>query len=129
MLRLNTRDPGFEKAFRRLVKDRRESDGDVARDVQIMLDDVRNRGDEALAELTARFDGHTLATDEDWRITPEACREAFDALKPDLRAALELAAQRIRAYHEAQRPEDRDYVDDTGMRLGAHWRAVDAAGL
>ena len=46
MLRLNTRDPGFEKAFRRLVRDRRESDDDVARDVQIILDDVRNRGDE-----------------------------------------------------------------------------------
>ncbi len=129
MLRLNTRDPGFEKAFRRLVRDRRESDGDVARDVQLILDQVRNRGDEALAELSARFDAHTLVTEDDWRITPEACREAFDALKPDLRAALELAAQRIRAYHEAQKPEDRDYVDATGMRLGVHWRPVDAAGL
>ncbi|MBA3054938.1 MAG: histidinol dehydrogenase [Sphingomonadales bacterium] len=129
MLRLNTRDPGFAQAFRRLVRDRRESDADVARDVQIILDDVRNRGDDALVELTAKFDGHTLAADEDWRISAEACREAFDALKPDLRAALELAAQRIRAYHEAQRPADRDYVDDTGVRLGAVWRAVDAAGL
>jgi len=129
MLRLNTRDPGFEKAFRRLVRDRRESDENVTRDVQIILDDVRNRGDTALAELTAKLDGHALATDEDWRIGPEACREAFDALMPDLRAALELAAARIRAYHEAQKPQDRDYVDETGMRLGAVWRAVDAAGL
>ena len=129
MLRLSTRDPGFDKAFRRIVRDRRESDDNVARDVQIILDDVRNRGDEALAELTAKFDGHSLATEDDWRISPEACREAFDALKPDLRAALELAAQRIRAYHEAQRPEDRDYTDEAGIRLGAVWRPVDAAGL
>jgi len=129
MLRLSTRDPGFDKAFRRLVRDRRESGENVARDVQIILSDVRNRGDAALAELTAKLDGHTLASEDDWRIGPDACREAFDALKPDLRAALELAAARIKAYHEAQKPEDRDYVDETGMRLGAVWRPVDAAGL
>lgn len=129
MLRLNTRDPGFAKAFRRLVADRRESEDSVARDVQLILEDVRNRGDAALAELTARFDGHPLASEDDWRITPDACRAAFDALAPELRAALELAGQRITAYHEAQLPADRDGVDEAGVRLGARWRAVDAAGL
>ncbi|MDE2403244.1 MAG: histidinol dehydrogenase [Sphingomonadales bacterium] len=129
MLRLSTRDPGFDKAFRRLVRDRRESESDVARDVALILDDVRVRGDAALAEYTARFDGHALASDDDWRITPEACAAAFAALDPDLRAALETAAARIRAYHAAQLPENRDYTDATGTRLGAVWRAVDAAGL
>lgn len=129
MLRLNTRDPDFDQAFRRLVRDRRESEDDVARDVTLILDDVRKRGDAALAELTQRFDGHSLASDDNWRIHPEACRQAFDELKPELRAALELAAQRIRAYHEAQKPADRDEVDETGVRLGARWRPVDAAGL
>jgi len=129
MLRLNTRDPGFEKAFRRLVRDRRESDEDVARDVEIILADVRNRGDAALAELTAKFDSHALNDAADWRIDAAACRDAYDALKPDLRAALELAAQRIRAYHEVQLPADRDYTDEAGVRLGAVWRPVDAAGL
>ncbi len=129
MLRLNSADPGFDKAFRRLVADRRESDEDVARDVALILNDVKNRGDAAVAELTQRFDGHTLSTDEDWRIGPDACREAFDALLPDLRAALELAAQRIRAFHEAQLPIDRDATDAAGVRMGARWSAVDAAGL
>ena len=129
MLRLNSRDPGFDQAFRRLVADRRESDGDVARDVALILDDVRNRGDVALAELTQRFDGHSLAAEANWRIEPEACREAYDGLAPALRDALELAATRIRAYHEAQKPEDRDYTDAAGVRLGARWWPVDAAGL
>ena len=129
MLRLNTRDPGFAKAFQRLVNDRRESDEDVARDVTRILDDVRNRGDTVLKELTERFDGYKLATEADWRISAEDCRQAYDELKPDLRAALELAAQRIRAFHEAQRPANRDTIDDAGVRLGAIWRAVDAAGL
>lgn len=129
MLRLNSRDSGFEQAFQRLVRDRRESDADVARDVTVILNDVRARGDAALAELTQRFDGHHLTTKEDWRISPDACRQAFDNLQPDLRAALELAAQRIRAFHETQKPADRDEVDEAGVRLGARWRPVDAAGL
>ena len=129
MLRLNTRDPGFAAAFERLVSDRRESDDDVSRDVSLILADVRNRGDEALIEYTARWDDYQLATDADWRVAPEACREAFDALPPDLRAALELAAQRIRAYHDAQLPQDRDGRDEAGVRLGARWLPVDSAGL
>ena len=129
MLRLNSRDAGFDKAFRQLVNDRRESDADVSRVVGIILDDVRNRGDAALVDLTARYDGHTLSSDDDWCISAEACRDAFDDLLPDLRAALELAAQRIRAYHEAQKPKNSDKTDDAGVRLGARWNAVDAAGL
>ncbi len=129
MLRLNSRDPGFEKAFKRLVADRRESDEDVARDVQIILADVKNRGDAALTEMTARWDSYALSADADWSYGAEECREAFDALKPDLRAALELAAQRIRAFHEKQLPKNRDETDDVGVRMGSKWRAVDAAGL
>ncbi|MFM5884655.1 MAG: histidinol dehydrogenase [Novosphingobium sp.] len=127
MLRLNTRDPGFALAFRRLVADRRESGENVARDVSVILSDVKNRGDQSVAELTSRFDGHDLG--DAWTLSAEACREAFDELKPDLRAALELAAQRIRAFHEAQRPADRDDTDVQGVRMGARWLPVDAAGL
>jgi len=129
MLRLSSSDPGFASAFAQLVADRRESDSDVAGQVAAIIADVRARGDAVLAELTERFDHHTLSSEADWRISPEACHEAYDALEPRLRAALELAATRIRAYHAAQLPEDRDYTDAQGVRLGAHWLPVDAAGL
>lgn len=129
MLRLDTRDPGFAKAFKRLVADRRESGDDLARDVEAILGEVKTRGDAALADMTVRWDGHTLASDADWQFSGEQCREAFDALKPDLRAALELAATRIRAFHEKQLPANRDETDAAGVRMGAIWRAVDAAGL
>jgi histidinol dehydrogenase len=129
MRRLNSRDPGFAADFARLVADRRESDPDVARDVAAILRQVQDRGDDAVAELTLRFDGHALAGDADWQVDAEACARAFDELEPALRTALELAASRIRAYHAAQLPEDRDYTDAAGVRLGAQWRAVDAAGL
>ncbi|MBX9642828.1 MAG: histidinol dehydrogenase [Novosphingobium sp.] len=129
MLRLNTRDPKFAQAFERLVADRRESGENVARDVQVILSDVKNRGDAALTEMTSRWDQYALAQDSDWQVSREDCHEAFEALKPDLRAALELAAQRIRAFHEKQLPKNRDETDDLGVRMGSKWRAVDAAGL
>ncbi|WP_395332782.1 histidinol dehydrogenase [Novosphingobium sp. BL-8H] len=128
MQRLSSKDAGFAEAFQRVVADRRESATDVARDVADILAAVRARGDAALADYTARFDGHDL-DQTGWRIDAETCRAAFEALSPDLRSALELAAERIRAYHAAQLPENRDYTDAAGVRLGAVWRAVDAAGL
>ena len=127
MRRLDTREPGFAAAFDRLVRDRRESDSEVARDVAEIINDVRLRGDEAVADYTQRFDRHVLG--EDWRVAAADCREAFEALDPTLRAALELAAERIRSYHLAQRPADRNTTDAEGVRLGARWTAVDAAGL
>ncbi|MXP25368.1 histidinol dehydrogenase [Altererythrobacter indicus] len=129
MLRLDTRSDDFARKFDRVVNDRRESDADIAQTVRDILARVKARGDEAVADYTARFDRYTFARDEDWVITPETCKAAFDALDPKLREALELAADRIRAYHEAQLPADRDYTDDAGVRLGAKWSAVDAAGL
>lgn len=129
MRMLRADDAGFEADFAAIVADRRESGGDVRRDVAAILADVRQRGDAALAELTERFDGHRLTADADWRIGAEECRAAHDALDAPLRDALTLAADRIRAYHEQQLPADRDYIDAIGMRLGARWRAVEAAGL
>ena len=127
-LRLSTRDKDFAQAFDKLVRGRRESDIEVSRDVAAIIADVKARGDAALADYTARFDDHSL-DGNGWSIGKDACAEAYAALSDDLRAALDLAANRIRAYHEAQLPEDRDYTDAAGVRLGARWSAVDAAGL
>ena len=124
---LRSADPDFEDAFARVVADRRESAADVGADVAAILAEVRQRGDAALVEYTARFDGFDLGSD--WHIGAQACRAAYDSLEPVLRKALETAADRIRAYHEGQLPEDRDYTDAVGMRLGARWKPVEAAGL
>jgi len=129
MQRLNITDPGFETAFARLVDGRRESDIEVRQDVADIIARVRAKGNAALEEYTARFDKHRLVTESDWRIAPQACRAAYEALTPDLRDALDLAAKRIEAYHREQLPADRDSTDDAGVRLGARWSPVDAAGL
>ncbi|BDW82015.1 histidinol dehydrogenase [Erythrobacter sp. Dej080120_24] len=126
---LSTFDPDFEQRFARVVDARREADNDVTGVVQDILRTVRTGGDDALVQYTQRFDGYSMVDDADWIITADRCAEAYAGLEPELRDALELAAARIRAYHEAQLPENRDYTDDAGVRLGAIWRPVDAAGL
>jgi len=125
LIRLDNRDPGFVAAFAALVEGRRESDSDVSRDVSAILARVRAEGDAAVADLTQKFDGHSLP----WRIDMAQCHAALEDLDQGLRAALKLAADRISAFHEGQRPTDRDMTDAAGVRLGARWNAVDAAGL
>jgi histidinol dehydrogenase len=129
MQRLLASDPAFAAQFDALVNDRRESDSDVSEQVSAILRDVKERGDEALVRFSERFDSYPLASDPAWIISAEACRAAYDALDAKLRDALELAARRIAAYHQDQLPADRDFTDDAGVRQGAIWRPVDAAGL
>ncbi|WP_108786554.1 histidinol dehydrogenase [Erythrobacter sp. Alg231-14] len=129
MQTLSTLDPEFDRLFARVVNARREADSDVAGVVQDILRTVKTGGDDALVQYTQRYDGYSLIDDADWKITPERCAQAYEDLDGELRDALNLAATRIRAYHEAQLPENRDYTDDAGVRMGAIWRPVDAAGL
>jgi len=129
MQMLKQSDPGFDIAFRQIVANRRDSGDDVSAAVQGIIHEVKTRGDIALAEYSARFDNHQLGGGDDWQISKDACHAAFNGLEPELREALELAATRIGDYHKAQLPENRDYIDKAGVRLGAIWRAVDAAGL
>ncbi|WP_294338940.1 histidinol dehydrogenase [uncultured Sphingomonas sp.] len=128
MLKLSTTDPRFDADFAALVNARREADADVARDVQTIVRAVRDEGDAAVAAYTKRLDGHDLA-ETGWRIERADLLAAFEGLTTELRAALELAAERIAAYHAKQVPADRDETDSAGVRLGARWRAVDAAGV
>ena len=113
MRRLDASDAGFAAQFDALVDDRRESASDVSADVAAIIARVKVEGDAALADYTAKFDRFDLDT-SGWSISTDECAAAYDALAPELRDALNLAAERIRAYHAAQLPEDRDYRDSTG---------------
>jgi histidinol dehydrogenase len=128
VIRLDSTDADFAAAFTDLVNARREADEDVARDVTAIIARVRSEGDAALRDLTQRFDRFDLDA-SGWRIDRADCLAAWEGLTPDLRDALELAAERIATYHAKQKPEDRDEIDAQGIRLGARWRAVDAAGV
>jgi len=88
-------------ALARLVEFEAAQDPEVDRVVAAIIADVRRRGDAALVEYTARFDGHTVATAADLAIGADAMRAAHDGLPEPLRAALAVAARRIRTFHAA----------------------------
>lgn len=127
-LRLNASDSDFETRFTALVDARRETDTDIARDVAAIIADVRARGNEAVAEYTRKFDGFDLAT-TGWSVTKEQRIAALEGLDAELRSALELAAARIRTFHEKQKPENSETTDEAGVRMGSRWSAVETAGL
>ena len=126
--RLDASAPAFATAFAAIVDARRDSDGDVAADVAAIIADVRARGDAAVADLTARFDRVDLDA-VGWEIPLTEMDAALAGLDLDLRAALDLAAARIRAFHERQRPVGNDATDAAGVRTGVRWSAIEAAGL
>lgn len=128
MIRLSTSDPSFDRDFTALVDARREADADVARDVRTIVASIRDEGDAALHAFTRKFDRHDL-NETGWRIERADWLAAYEALDAPLREALDLAAARITAYHEQQRPADSDTTDDAGVRLGARWNAIQAAGI
>ncbi len=125
---LSTIDPEFEAAFQAVLGAKREDSPDVDAIVADIIADVRERGDAAVIELTAKFD--RLELDAAGLRFSEAEIDGFCAQVSDEdRAALELAADRICAYHSPQMPEDALWTDDVGAQLGWRWTPVSAAGL
>jgi histidinol dehydrogenase len=125
---LDTTEEGFESRFAALLTAKREEAEDVDAAVSDILAAVRLRGDEALCELTERFDRVALAP-EALRVGEDEIEAAIGGVPSAERAALETAAERIRAYHARQIPEDARWTDEAGAELGWRWRPVDAAGL
>ncbi|NYS23559.1 histidinol dehydrogenase [Rhodobacteraceae bacterium 2376] len=125
---LNAADPGFSAEFAALLGAKREDAPDVDDTVAAIIADVRTRGDAALIELTARFDRLELTAESLAFSAAEIDAHCARVCAED-RAALELAAERIRAYHTRQMPEDARWTDASGADLGWRWSAVGAAGL
>ena len=125
---LDATDTDFEAAFVALLGAKREDSPDVDATVAEIIADVRARGDAAVIELTERFDRVTL-TPETLRFSPEEIAALVADVPQHERAALELAAERIRAYHARQMPEDASWTDESGATLGWRWGPVSAAGL
>ncbi|WP_170443650.1 histidinol dehydrogenase [Ruegeria arenilitoris] len=125
---LDTTSADFETGFQALLSAKREDSPDVDAVVAQIIADVRSRGDAAVIELTAKFDRLQLTPDT-LAFSADEVTQAIATVSDDDRAALELAAARIRAYHERQMPQDQEWTDEAGATLGWRWSAVSAAGL
>ncbi len=128
MRRLDIRDPDFPAQFERLVADTREEDRGVAGEVAAIIARVRQEGFSAVVDLTERFDRVDI-TAASAEVAPRERAAAVGRVATAEREALEMAAARIRAFHEAQRPADGAHTDATGVRAGWRWTPVERAGL
>ncbi|MDG1369270.1 MAG: histidinol dehydrogenase [Paracoccaceae bacterium] len=126
--RLSYDDPEFEAGFQELLLQKREADENVDQVVAGIIADVRARGVQAVCELTSKFDRFDL-TEDRLAITEAEIEAAIAEVTPEQRAALELAAERIIAYHARQLPQDESWIDPAGATLGWRWGPVDSAGL
>jgi histidinol dehydrogenase len=125
---LSTEDTTFEAGFSALLGMKREESVDVDETVARIIARVRAEGDAAVIALTAEFDRLNL-TPEGLAFTQAEIDAECAKVSAEDRAALELAAARIEAYHLRQRPEDALWEEESGAQLGWRWTPVSAAGL
>lgn len=126
--RLDARAADFETAFVALLGAKREVSEDVDRAVAAIIEDVVARGDEALADYSRRFDRVDVKA-KGLRISKDEIAAARAACSPKDLEALGLAATRIRAFHQRQKPQDQIFEDAEGVKLGWRWSAIRAVGL
>ncbi|PLX37464.1 MAG: histidinol dehydrogenase [Hyphomicrobiales bacterium] len=125
---LDSKDSDFEERFRALLSVKREAAADVDAAVAAIIADVRKRGDEAVIELTGRFDRLDLS-EKGLRISQDEIDAAIEQVDAETLKALTLARDRIAAHHGRQMPRDDRYVDSAGVELGSRWTAVESVGL
>jgi histidinol dehydrogenase len=127
-IRLDTRSADFAASFRDFLDSKRETSADVDAAARAIVKDVAARGDVALKEYTLKFDRLDLDR-AGLRVTPDELAVAAQACEPAALAALELARDRIEAFHRRQLPRDDRFTDALGVELGSRWTAIDAVGL
>jgi histidinol dehydrogenase len=128
MRRFRFTDPGFEADFSAFVEERRDTPEEVDAIVRDVLAAVRTEGLEALLRFAREFDRVELDA-QSIRVSQIEIEEGAAACPQEVRAAIDFAAKRIRAYHERQRPADHRFTDEAGVELGWRWTPLDAVGI
>jgi histidinol dehydrogenase len=130
--RLSTISGSFEADFKARLHWSADTDAAIEQRVADILADVQLRGDAAVLEYTARFDGLDAAGMGQLELTQAELKAAFDTIPAAQRDALEAAARRVRSYHEAQKKasgESWSYRDEDGTLLGQKVTPVDRVGI
>jgi histidinol dehydrogenase len=130
--RLSTASGQFEAEFTARLHWAADTDAAIEQRVAEILADVQVRGDAAVLEYTARFDGLASASMQALELTQAELKAAFDAIPDAQRSALQAAAARVRTYHEAQKKasgESWSYRDENGSLLGQKVTPLDRVGI
>ncbi len=129
MRRLSTQDQNFKKVFAELLAFETVNDPNLVQTVDQIIADVRQYGDDHVLKLTQQFDRHPAHQFSDLELSQQQLEAAFDGLNQEIREALQLAADRIRTFHEAQKQDSWTYVDDLGNTLGQKVTPLDRVGI
>ncbi|SMC09245.1 histidinol dehydrogenase [Nitratiruptor tergarcus] len=125
----HTDDSSFQREFTAILE---RSDMDIEQVTPIVMqiiDEIKKEGDDALYRHIAKFDGWEPKSSEDLRIDAALMQKAYENLDEKLRAALHLAYERIKAYHEKQMPKSWNDFEENGTILGQKVTPVERAGL
>jgi histidinol dehydrogenase len=131
-VRLSTADLDFEARLTSLRHWSADADAAIEQRVADILADVQRRGDAAVLEYTARFDGLIAVSAAELELSQADFKEAFDGLPEVQRRALQDAERRVRSYHEAQKKacgESWSYRDEDGSLLGQKVTPLDRVGI
>ena len=124
--RLDSRDADFRRQLASLA----EFDApDVEAAVRAIVDDVRNRGDDAVVELTNRFDAREVADAAELEVPAARASHSLDSIDRTLREAMEVAAARVRAFHEQQKVESWSCAEEDGTVLGQRVVPLERVGI
>ena len=126
---LDSRTADFDAQLDALIRFEAAQDPAIDATVASIIADVRARGDDAVLECTARFDGLRASRMADLTVDRDEMRRAYDSIGHDPRAALETAAARIRDFHERQKTEGFSFRTADGTELGQRVTPLDRAGL
>ena len=127
--RLDTSDLDFYTDLAALTAWSEDRDDEVQERVRAIIDAVREHGDDALIEMTNRFDRRDVTSIEALEVSAEQMQKALQTIPAAQRDALEAAAQRVRRYHAHQKQDSWQYREADGTLLGQQVTPLDRAGI
>ena len=126
---LKTNDENFKEKFEFLLRSRQTNQSNLYETVYDIIEKVKKEGDLGLKELVQNFDKIKLNKIEELYISKNILKEAYLNLKKEEKIALDLAAKRIKEFHEHQKPRNIDYNDHVGVKLGLNFTPIEGVGF
>ena len=126
---LKTNDENFKEKFEFLLRSRQTNQSNLYETVYDIIEKVKKEGDLGLKELVQNFDKIKLNKIEELYISKNILKEAYLNLKKEEKIALDLAAKRIKEFHEYQKPRNIDYNDHVGVKLGLNYTPIEGVGF
>ena len=127
--KLNISDDNFKSNLSLLLRNNQETDRDTYNTVLNIINKIQEFGNKALLDLVRKYDGIKVNKVEDLKITQKQLKLAYESLNIEEKQALEIAANRIKSFHQRQIPTDLEYQDDIEVDLGLKYLPVSSAGF